>query len=108
MFSYNEEDGMIKLTRGDTAYLDVCVADSDGKEIKLTEQSEICMTVREDTLSPILFQVAAKDGTIKINPEDTKELEFGTYRYDVQVTLANGDVVTHGPYRFKVLQEVTY
>lgn len=108
MFSYNEEDGMIKLTRGDTAYLDIMVTDDDGKEFPLSNQTEICMTVREDALSPILFQLPAENSRIKINPEDTKDMEFGTYRYDVQVMLENGDVYTYGPYKFKVLQEVTY
>lgn len=108
MFSYNEEDGTIKLTRGDTAYLDISVTDDDGKEFPLSNQTEICMTVREDALSPIIFQIPAKDGSIKINPENTAELEFGTYRYDVQVILENADVYTYGPYKFKVLQEVTY
>ncbi len=31
---------------------------------------------------------------LKLDPEDTKELDFGQYRYDMQITFANGDVDT--------------
>lgn len=108
MFEYNSETGQINLTRGDTAYLDVSASDAEGNELQFTDQVDIRMTVRQDAESPVLFQIPADSGTVKICPEHTSELEFGTYRYDVQVILANGDVSTYGPYKFKVLQEVTY
>ena len=33
-------------------------------------------------------------GLLHIKPEDTKDLEFGTYKYDMSITLSNGDVHT--------------
>ena len=108
MFEYNKEEGNIKLTRGDTAYLNVAFLDGDGNPLDLAGV-EICMSVRMYYDTPILFQIPADEsGMVKISPEHTADLDFGTYRYDIQATLPGGDVTTYGPYRFKVLPEVTY
>ena len=46
---------------------------------------------------------------ITINPEDTEDLEFGCYVYDVQMTFASGSVKTLvKPAKFFVGGEVTY
>lgn len=108
MFSYDEETGKIQLTRGDTAYIEVYAQDDKGNLFEFSECTDIRMSVREDYESEILFQVQAKDGVIKILPEHTSGMEFGLYRYDVQVVLDNGDVATYGPCKFKLAQEVTY
>lgn len=53
----------------------------------------------------------SEDGTaiIAINPEDTAEMSFGTYMYDIQLTFADGTVVTViKPNSFTLLEEVTY
>ncbi len=108
MFSYDEETGKIQLTRGDTAYIEVYAEDGKGNLFEFSKRTDIRMSVREDYESELLFQIQAKDGVIKILPEHTSGMEPGPYRYDVQVTLENGDVVTYGPYKFKLAQEVTY
>jgi hypothetical protein len=42
-----------------------------------------------------------------IYPEDTKELEFGSYVYDIQLTKANGDIDTFiTASKFKITAEV--
>ena len=46
---------------------------------------------------------------ITIHPEDTAELKFKTYVYDIQLTRANGQVQTIvKPSQFVVGSEVTY
>ena len=48
-------------------------------------------------------------GEIKISPDDTKNLDYGQYFYDVQVTMANGDVATViPPTAFNILEEVNF
>lgn len=42
----------------------------------------ILITIPNDTL------------ILTIEPNDTKQLEFGAYNYDLQITFANGDVAT--------------
>ena len=49
------------------------------------------------------------NGEIRISPDDTKNLEYGQYVYDVQVTMANGDVATViPPTTFNILEEVNF
>lgn len=108
MFNYDKETGRIELTRGDTAYLDVMATNAEGNALQPADVRDIRMTVRQEVEGPVTFQIAAENGAIKIRPEVTQDLEFGTYRYDVQMTLTNGDVSTYGPCKFKLLQEVTY
>jgi len=64
-------------------------------------------TVRATPASEVLFQKTGPE--IVIAPEDTTALAFGTYCYDVQITLADGTVDTVIPKNeFVVLEEVTY
>ena len=103
------ESGRILLTRGDTAYINVVVADDagdytpqDGDQIKLTVKRS---TADKDTL----IQKTVSDGVVKIEPKDTETLDYGTYVYDCQLTTAAGDVYTFIPPTDFVLQEeVTY
>lgn len=45
---------------------------------------------------------------IHIKPEDTDNLSFGKYKYDVQLTTASGDVYTIiEPSIFEVMEEIT-
>lgn len=97
----------IYLVRGDSGAITVTVLNPDGSERSIQPNDEILMTVRAAPTSAILFQKTGPE--IVINPEDTASLAFGTYCYDVQITLANGTVDTIIPKNeFIVLEEVTY
>ena len=48
----------------------------------------------DDTECLILRDIPIDTMMLVLNPEDTKELEFGSYVYDIQLTKANGDVDT--------------
>ena len=49
------------------------------------------------------------DGKIKINPEETSSLEYGTYFYDVQLRKGDGTVATViTPSPFILSEEVTF
>jgi hypothetical protein len=46
---------------------------------------------------------------VEIDPEDTKDLRFGQYVYDVQWTQSNGTIITLvKPSKFIIEHEVTY
>ena len=103
------EDGAVSLTRGDTAYisLDLTV---NGEEYEYQEGDTVTLSCRKDYDTPeYLFQITVPAGeTIVIEPEHTKNLEYGRYKYDVQVNTAQGEVFTVvEPNTFKVAQEVT-
>lgn len=48
--------------------------------------------IEEDPL--IQKTISINDMTLRLAPEDTKELPFGSYFYDIEVTLADGTVDT--------------
>jgi hypothetical protein len=99
------------MTRGDSEYLLVSV-----KERGFEKGDVVEMTVRRfegtgDVLLHKRIEEFTEDGKahIAIEPEDTAELEFGTYSYDVQVTFHDIGVKTIvPPAKFTVGKENTY
>lgn len=57
----------------------------------------------------VIIQKKLIDGVIKINPDDTKNLQYGTYYYDVELTQSDGFVATViSPQKLIIEPEVTY
>lgn len=88
--------GEIQLTRGDTARLTVDITDSEGKAYEVKEDDVLTLTVKKDYSDPepLIQKKVIGSNLFHIEPEDTKGLEFGKYKYDVQVTTADGDNYT--------------
>ena len=109
---YVNADGTIRLTRGDTAVLSVTITNElDYSEYVVQEDDTLTLSVRKTANDPTLsFSVnTVGSSTFRIKPSDTANLSFGKYKYDVQLTRANGDVHTViGPITFEIMQEVTY
>ena len=108
---YVESDGTIKLTRGDTARLTVDIDnDVDGNEYIIQEEDTLTMTIKKnitDTV-PALQKISKGVNVFHIQPSDTSQLDFGSYKYDIQLMTADGDVYTViGPATFTLLKEVT-
>ena len=107
-----DKDNAIHLTRGDTArlLLSSVVNLVTGKEYILSADDTVTFTVKKtvyDTAPAVQITVPG-GAAIHIKPEDTKEMAFGNYLYDVQLTTADGDVYTViPPTKFEVLKEVT-
>lgn len=106
------EDNTIQLTRGDTARLVVAVQnDLTGNDYEIAEGDTFRLTVKKSVnTTAVLFQKVVKGSSqFYIQPEDTKDLVFGKYVYDVELTTAEGDVYTViVPSTFEVLKEVTF
>ena len=104
--------GVIQLTRGDTARLEVSITNlQDGKPYDIRADDTVTLTVRRTISSPdITFQkVCVGTGSFYISPDDTKNLDYGKYIYDVQVTTQNGDVYTViPPTSIEITGEVTW
>lgn len=108
---YVELDGTIKLTRGDTARLTVDIDnDIDGNKYIIQEKDILTMTIKKsisDTI-PVLQKISKGLNVFHIEPLDTSKLDFGSYKYDIQLTTSDGDVYTViGPSTFTLLKEVT-
>lgn len=106
MFSI--EGNTISITRGDTGLFDIELYDMDGNKYEMQDGDSIIFTVKKGTEGEeILIQ---KTGLfIEIDPTDTKNLKYGTYKYDIQLTFADGRVCTVvTPSDFKIRDEVTF
>ena len=104
------ENNTISLTRGDSAFLNVEITNDEGETYEL-EQGDVCeFTVKKYTSSEnVLIKKEVINGEIRISPDDTRMLNYGPYVYDVQVTMANGDIATViPPTTFNVMEEVNF
>lgn len=101
----------IKLTRGDTAYLSLDLT-MDGEEYEFADGDTITFSIRRTTddndVEYLLQKTIVAGDTIVIEPEDTKHLNYGRYKYDVQLNTAKGEIFTViEPSTFQVAEEVT-
>ena len=106
------EYGAIRLTRGDTAKLSVNIfADVTGEAYTIASDDIIRFTVKTSAdVADMCFQKVLKGTTdIKIEPSDTKNLKYGSYVYDVELTTKDGDVFTViPPSKFVLTKEVSW
>ena len=104
-------DGSIRLTRGDTARLNVSITnEANSNDYVLQPDDTLTMTVKK-TISdaePAIQKILTGTNAFHIEPKDTAGLEFGKYIYDVQLSTGSGDVYTViEPTSFEIMQEVT-
>lgn len=109
---YVLNDNTIKLTRGDTALLSIDIYNETiGNSYELAADDKLTLSVKKTLKgSTYCFQKTITGSTsITIKPEDTRNLDFGDYFYDVQLNTSTGDVYTViEPSPFVVMPEVTY
>ena len=99
----------ITLTRGDTLYLTVLMtkngvsyAPVEGEKVRFAMKKKI-----DDEEPLILKDIPIDTMTLKLAPEDTKTLKYGSYKYDIEYTSVDGDVDTFiGPANFNITEEV--
>lgn len=106
-----DENNNITLTRGDSASISVALKNPDGTDYNLQSGDELLFTVKYNCITEdiIIQKDISTDAIINLIPSDTKDLLYGEYFYDVQLTRANGSVNTVIPPRdFIVAKEVTF
>lgn len=108
--SFKVRNNTIFLTRGDTFKAKITITYPSGAVYTPKEGDSIRFALKEDVEDKeclILRDIPIDTMLLVINPEDTKELEFGSYVYDLQLTKANGDVDTFiTASKFKLTAEV--
>lgn len=117
----NVSDTKIAITRGDSGYITINVLMGDDTPYILQEGDSIHIQVRDKANDgTLLFEGLieeiehVKEEGIEIEhvwyirPEDTMNLNVGSYVWDAQLNLSNGDVFTFIPKStFKITDEVT-
>lgn len=99
MLSINTETMLIELTRGDNASIVFSAVDSDGTTYTPSTGDKLKFAVAKKVGAEPLFQIETEKTalntnddfwTIQILPEHTRELKFGDYAYDVQLSNSSG------------------
>lgn len=100
----------IGIIRGDTARFEVEILDQNGDPYTLQSGDQLVFTVKKNTsTSLIILQKNITGETFTILHEDTANLDYGKYVYDIQLTQSNGDVTTViPPSLFEILKEVNF
>lgn len=88
----------ITMTRGDSLVVFLDLENSDGTTYEPDDGDYIRFAMKQsfdDSVPPILVKEIPTD-TMKLilDPADTKQLTYGQYRYDIQITTADGLVDT--------------
>lgn len=97
-------DNTIRITRGDSLTVDITLTDNDGFPYEPVEGDVILFTVKKAaSSSTILIQKNVDIETLQIDlvEQDTENLAFGEYKYEVEVTTVSGDhytVIKNAPF----------
>lgn len=106
---YVGRDNSIKITRSDTAVLKVELTDINGKTYTMASGDKLKFTVKGsviDTESLIQITVTGSN-IININSSHTQNLNFGIYKYDIELNTSTGKVFTVIPCNnFEICEEV--
>ena len=107
----------LKITRGDTIKYVLELKTKNNIDVEISNVSDIFFTVKENVKNTeYLFQKKLNSGInlgddekyhITIDSEDTDNLSFGTYYYDVQVNFNDNTKYTVTKGNFVVDYEVT-
>lgn len=106
--SYSIKGTNIDLTRGDSLKVTINIT-QDGEEYTPQDGDVIRFAMkRYYSDSDALINKTIDNSTLllELDPEDTKELAFGSYVYDIEMTFANGDVDTFIKGKFTITEEV--
>ena len=99
----------ISLTRGDTLKVKVII-NQDGEPYELSEGDRIRFALKKnisDEECLIIKEIPNNTLLLHLVPNDTKNLSFGVYVYDIELTTEDGDVDTFiGPAKFTLTDEV--
>lgn len=101
---YSIKGTTITLTRGDTFIATISLKEGsstytpvEGDSVRFAlkdPQMNAQKTAWMDDTVLINKEIPIDTMQLKLDPEDTKELDFGQYRYDMEITFSNGDVDT--------------
>ena len=99
----------ISLTRGDSLRVQIHIY-NDEAEYTPAAGDTVRFALKKKVTDPeplILKSIPIDTLVLAIDPADTKDLQFGTYRYDIELTTAAGFVNTFiGPAPFVLTEEV--
>lgn len=106
MFNYDINTNIIILTRGDTAALNLSFIKEDGTELEFSKAT-FSMKNSFDDKDYVLQINANEHKQILFEHNLTQNLNYGSYVYDVELTLIDGSTITPIIGKFKLKPDVT-
>lgn len=98
----------VKMVRGDTGRIELSLTLDDGTVVEPDAYSAVFSLKKNIDDVAVIIKKAFVDGEISFDHNDTNNLPYGTYVYDVQVELIEDNSVhTIGYHSFVVLADVT-
>ena len=104
-----DNNNNIYLTRADTCIIELSVKDNEGNDYDFSNDL-VQLTIKGSTATDdVIIQKAITGDHFTILPTDTKDLEYGIYKYDVQIITTGNNVYTVvGPGNFVLCDEVNF
>ena len=108
----------LEFPRGDTQICKFKIKDKNGQEISLSNTDKLFFTVKKNSKSTdVAFQKTLSNGIelksdgyyyVTINSDDTAELNYGDYVYDIELKTTEGIVKTLTLGTIILTDEVTF
>lgn len=95
--SYSVKGTTITLTRGDSFAADIGITQPNGDPYIPSEGDQVRFAMKRNVKEEevlILKEIPIDTLRLVLDPEDTKDLDFGNYVYDIQLTKSTGEVDT--------------
>lgn len=104
------KDSNIFLTRGDSASFEIDIKDADDKDFIFTQDFTLIFTVKKycDSKFNLIQKTLSNSILLELSPEDTSNLPFGEYFYDVELRTHDKIYTVITPHKFILEAEVTY
>lgn len=85
----------ILITRGDTATIDISIKDESDQEYTLQAGDKLLFSVKKLPIAsnPVIEKTLTAKQLI-LSSDDTDNLSFGVYKYDITLLTALGDICT--------------
>lgn len=105
-----DDNDNIKIVRGDCASFEIESYNADGSPYILEDHDHYVFTVKESPYSEeilLRIELPKKEAHVDIKNIHTNNLDFGTYRYDIELIFGDGERnTTIQNKRFRVAEEV--
>ncbi|MBQ3455174.1 MAG: hypothetical protein IJG36_01935 [Synergistaceae bacterium] len=91
------DSNTIYLTRGDSANITITIKDSEGEDYTPVTGDKIYFRLKKNVFGKSLILVKEIDTstlTLALVPADTANLNFASYRYEIELVTASGDRFT--------------
>lgn len=103
------------MIRGDSEYITINCKDEHGVKINFQTGDRIYFTVKLNTatdqkvLQKIVTSFDDGNAVVEILPEDTRDLPYKSYKYDIQWTTVDSKIITIiPPSIFSIEPEITF